>query len=72
MPAGTNESTCMKYFLVKSTLDLTLVFGVLSTLLWLPWEDYAMDDEQDDRSANTPDVELYTPFIEGGAPQELI
>ena len=63
-----NASTLV-YFLAKNTLDFLYIFGILSTLLWLPWEDYATDDEEDDCSVNTPDAELYTPFIEGGASQ---
>ena len=62
--------SALEYFLAKNTLNFLLVFGVLSTLLWLPWEDYATDDEEEDCLVSTPDTELYTPFIEGGPPQE--
>ena len=71
--AHINEHTSiLVYFLARYAIDFLLVFGVPSTLLWLPWEEYATDYSiQINHSADTPDVEFqHTQLVESGAPQE--
>ena len=75
--AHINEHTSnLVYFLARNAIDFLLVFGVLSALLWLPWEEYATDykeeDEEKEHSAYAAtDVELHAQLVQGGgAPQE--
>ena len=72
--AHINEHTSnLVYFLARNAIDFLLVFGVLSALLWLPWEEYATDYEEEkekEYSIYETDVELHAQFVQGGAPQE--
>ena len=71
--AHINEHTSdLTYFVAKHVTDFLLLFGLLSTLLWLPWEEYATDYQMKNQSVRTPDVESQTQFVGTGDQQETI